>query len=269
MIKDRVTNILSIKYEKRLLVFDINGFANAFDYLGLLKSEGFCVVMYTDVEAFRLRYEVELKNSPDKWAVIVTDDIYVPYDIRIALYEVALSMGAIFPKLDETVVARYASDLDIVSFTYDEVYDNKLTEEQTQHFLESKVFAPGNVSKYCGLVAASLLPVGREKAISYSEWFDIARIKALVEVYAARAGLYLDMSFVDEAFVQFALGDYQKLSGLTSSATPIILPKVLDYIAKDKAALVVLDGMSLFDFHILAQYFDGIKYELQDRKSVV
>lgn len=263
MIRERVAKFLSIRYEKRLLVFDVNGFNYAFNYLGLLKSEGFSVVLYTDVEVFRLRYEVELKTSPEKWAVIVTDNIYVPYDIRIDFYEVALSVGAIFPKLDETVVARHISDLDIVSFTYDEVYDNKLTETQTQHFLESKVFAPGNVSKYCGLVAASLLPAGREKAISYSEWFEIARVKALVDVYAARAELYLDTSFVDEAFAQFALGEYQKLSGLTSSTTPIMLPKVLDYIAKDKAALVVMDGMSLFDFHILSQYFDGIEYELQ------
>jgi len=263
MIRERVADFLSVKYEKRLLVFDTSGFFNAFDYLGLLESEGFCVVPYTDVEAFRLRYEVEIKNSWEKWAVILTDDTYVPYDIRIRFYEVNLSLSAIFPKLDETAIARHSSDLEIISFTYDEVYSDKLYETQTEYFIEDKVFTKTNVKKFCDLVSASILPPDIGKAISYSEWFDIARLKASIEVYAAKVGISLDMSFVDDSFAQFALGDYQRLSGQTSSAAPTILPKVFDYIAKDKAALIVMDGMSLFDFNVLSRYFDGIEYELQ------
>lgn len=263
MIKDRVADFLSIKYEKRLLVFDPGGFSDAFDYPGLLASEGFCVVHYTDVEAFRLRYELEIKNSPEKWAVIIRDDTYVPYDIRTRFYEVTLSLGAIFPKLDETVIARHISDLDIIGFTYDGMYSDKLRETQTEYFIEDQVFARNNVKRFCDLVSASILPADSGKALSYSGWFDIALVKASVEVYAARAGLAIDMSFVDEAFGRFVLADYQKLSGQISSAAPTILPKVFDYIARDRAALIVMDGMSLFDFNILSRYFKGIEYELQ------
>lgn len=77
MIKERVADFLSIKYEKRLLIFDTGGFSNAFNYAELLEYEGFCVVHYIDVEAFRLRYELEIKNSTKKLAVIIRDDIYM------------------------------------------------------------------------------------------------------------------------------------------------------------------------------------------------
>jgi len=44
---------------------------------------------------------------------------------------------------------------------------------------------------------------------------------------------------------------------------PVILPKVLPEIgkAKEKVALIVMDGMSLFDFEILSRHLDDIAYE--------
>lgn len=262
MIRDRVADFLSVKFEKRLLIFDTGGFSNVFDYLTLLDSEGFCVVHYVDVESFRLRYEVEIKDSPEKWAIIITDDIYVPYDIRIGFYEVTMSLSSIFPKLDESAIARHKDDLDIISYSYDAVYSDKLYETQTEYFIENEVFSNTKVKEFCDLVSATILPANIEKAISYSEWINIARVKSTIEVYAAKTGLPIDLSFVDDAFSYFVLNDYSKLSGLISSAAPIILPKVFDYIARNKAALIVMDGMSLFDFNILSRYFDGIEYEL-------
>ena len=265
MIKERVADFLSIKYERRLLIFDTEGFSDAFDYPKLLESEGFCIVRYVDVEAFRLRYELEIKNSKKKWAVIISDDIYVPYDIRIRFYEVTVSISEIFPKLNEAVIAKHKSDLDIISFTCEEVYSEpeKLRETQTEYFIKNKVFTKNNVKKFCDIISGSILPDNNEKIINYAEWFEIALTKASLEVYAAGVGVFIDLSFVEESFARFVLDDYQKLSGQTSSATPIILPKVFDYVAKDKAALIVMDGMSLFDFNILSRYFDGIEYERQ------
>ena len=271
MIRERVAEFLSIKYEKHLLIFDTSDFSYAFDYPELLEAEGFCVVYYIDVEEFRLRYELEIKNSMKKWAVIIRDDIYVPYDIRIGFYEVTVSLSAIFPKFDEKVIARHRGDLDIIGFTYDEVYSDscKLRETQTEYFIEDKVFTKNNVKKYCDIVSASILPADKGKVISYSKWFEIAWVKASMEVYAAKVGLSVDLSIVDESFARFVMGDYQKLSGQVNSMAPTILPKVFDYIAKDKAALIVMDGMSLFDFNIISRYFDGIEYEQQCSYALV
>ncbi len=259
-----VADVLSIQYEKRLLIFDIEGFRKAFAYTKILADSTYNVVFYDDIEAFRLRFEKEIKASEDNWAVIVTDDSYVPYDIRKVFYEVRLSLNTVFPKLDETVLREHIADLDIIGFTYGEVFADKCSTQETERFISDTVFSMANAKKYldfCKLVLTKRL--SSSSKLSYSEWIDIAWRKAAAEVYAARARLPVDWNFVDDTFATFALGDYSKLSGQTSSAAPVILPKVFDYVARDKAALIVMDGMSLFDFNIFSQYFDGIEFEQQ------
>lgn len=261
-----VADILSIQYEKRLLIFDGEGFRKAFDYTEMLAQSSYSVVSYDDIEAFRLLYENKVKRSEDNWAVIVSDDSYVPYDIRKGFYEVQLSLNTVFPKLDESVLRMHIGDLDIIGFTYGEVFADKRSTRDTERFISETVFSTANIKKYLEfrrLVLTERISSNGGKPISYSEWIDIAQVKASAEVYAARAELSINLDFVDDAFAAFTLGDYSKLSGQTSSAAPIILPKVFDYVAKDKAALIVMDGMSLFDFNILSRYFYGIEYELQ------
>ena len=260
-----VADVLSIQYEKRLLIFDTEGFKKAFDYPKMLNDSSYKVIQYDDVEGFRLRFEKEIKASDDKWAVIITDDSYVPYDVRKVFYEVQLSMSTVFPKLDELVLREHIADLDIISFTYDEVFSDKRSTQDTERFISDIVFSTANVTKYlefCRLVMDERLS-SSGPLLSYSEWIDIAQAKASSEVYAARVSLTMDWSFIDDAFATFALSDYSKLSGQTSSAAPTILPKVLDNIAQGKAAIIVMDGMALFDFYILARYFAGIEYEQQ------
>lgn len=265
-LEEIVADILSIQYEKRLLIFDTEGFMRAFDYSAMLADSFYQIISYDDIEAFRLGYENEIKSSEGNWAVIVLDDSYVPYDIREGFYEVQLSLSTGFPRLDESTLKMHISDLDIICFTYGEVFEEKLSARETERFISDTVFSVANIERYLEfrrLALTERISSSSGKPISYSEWIDIARVKALAEVYAARAGLTVDLSFVDDAFARFALGDYSKLSGQTSSAAPTILPKVFDYVAKGKAALIVMDGMSLFDFNILSRYFDGIEYELQ------
>lgn len=260
-----VANVLSIQYEKRLLIFDVEGFRKVFDYSKMLADSSYNVILYDDIEAFRLRFENEIKTSDDSWAVIVSNDSYVPYDIQKGFYEVQLSLNTVFPKLDESALKTHVADLDIIGFTYGEVFASKLSVQETERFISNTVFSTANVKKYLAFFRQELTEriFSSSKPINYTDWIDIALVKTTAEVYAARTGLSADLDFADDAFASFALGDYSKLSGQTSSAAPIILPKVFDYVAKGKAALIVMDGMSLFDFNILSRYFDGIGYEQQ------
>jgi hypothetical protein len=260
-----VSDVLSVQYEKRLLIFDTKDFRKTYDYTKILSEQSFFVVIYDDIEAFRLLFEKEITPSDTKWAVIVSDSSYVPYDIRKEFYEVPISLKTVFPKLDEDVLGEHLTDLDIIGFTYQEVYSKKITTRETEQFLEEIVFATDNVKRYlefCRLEITAFLS-SREGSLNYIEWIEIAIRKATIEEYAARVGLMADLTFVDEAFSSFVLGDYSTLSGLVNSAMPTILPKVMDYIAKDKVALIIMDGMSLFDFNILSRFFDGIEYDLQ------
>lgn len=260
-----VADILSIPYEKRLLIDDSDRFLRMFDYRKTLTDSSYRIVDYEDIEAFRLQFESEIKHSDDRWAVILSEDIYVPYDIRQKFFEVRLSLNAIFPRLDESTLRMYIADLDIIGFTYRELYTDKLSKEDTERFVTDTVFAPVNVKKYLEfrrLVLAERIFLN-DKPINHVEWAEIAWAKAFLEGYAARVGIPYELSFVDDAFAAFVQSDYALLSGVANRAAPAILPKVLDYVAHDKAALIVMDGMSLFDFNILSRYFEGIEYEFR------
>lgn len=261
MIEKRVAELLSIEYEKRLLIFDTNRFFDAFDYIGLLISQGFEVTRYEDVEAFRLKYEQEIKKSDDKYAVIVLSDIYVPYDIRMNFFEVEISYKSIFPKLNEDIIRWYYKDIDLISFAYDELYSSCNTKEKTEEFIYSIVFSQENIKKYCKLMTKNLLPSGDESSITVNEWIKIARKKALIDYYAAKANISVNTGFVDIYFKKFIFNGYQKLSSEIKIEAPAILPKVIDFIAHGKTALIVVDGMSLFDFEVISRYLEGIEYE--------
>lgn len=261
MIEKRLAELLAIQYEKRLLIFDAGGFCLAVDYVKLLVSQNFKVIHYEDIEEFRLKYEQEIKNSDDKWAVIVCSGIYVPYDIRTRFFAVEISLKSIFPKLHEDTVRRYRKDLDLISFAYGELYLSCSAKEETEKFISDTVFAPQNIKNYCEAMVRTLMPSDGPAGISANGWIEIARQKAVLEYYAAKANISIDTGFVDAEFAKFIFDGYQRLAGETNKAAPVILPKVMDFIAHGKTALIVMDGMSLFDFEVISRYFDGIDYE--------
>ncbi|MDJ0306797.1 PglZ domain-containing protein [Dehalobacter sp.] len=263
MIEKQIAEYLSLQYEKRLLIFDTGDFCAAYDYTRLLKTQHYEVIQYIDIEAFRLLYEQEIKKADTKWAIIVSSDIYVPYDIRKRFFEIELSIRTLFPKLNEDIVRKYIKDIDLISFAYGELYSPCENKEKAERFIVETVFSKQNVTEYCTTIIDSLLPSGELSAIKSCEWIDIARKKALLEFYAAKANVSISTSFVDVAFEKFVFDGYQKLSGQTNSLAPAILPKVIDFIAHGKTALIVMDGMSLFDFEIISRHLDGIDFDFQ------
>lgn len=269
MIEKLIAELFSIQYEKRLLIFDTSGFCAAFDYTRLLISQNFEVIQYEDIEAFRLRYEREIKNSDHKWAVIVYSDIYVPYDIRTRFFEVEISIRSIFPKLHEDTVRRSIKDIDLISFAYGELYFSCEDRENTERFIYDTVFSKKNIKDYCEAMVKTLLPSGDTSGITANGWIEIARKKALIDYYAAKANISIDTSFVDAEFEKFIFDGYQRLSGETNKLAPAILPKVIDFIAHGKTALIVMDGMSLFDFEVISRYLEGIDYEYQCNYALI
>jgi hypothetical protein len=149
----------------------------------------------------------------------------------------------------------------LISFAYGELYSSCDTREKTEKFISDTVFSKGNIKNYCELMIKNLLPSGDKSGITANGWIEIARKKALIDYYAAKANISIDTSFVDAEFEKFIFDGYQKLSGETKKEAPAILPKVIDFIAHGKTALIVVDGMSLFDFEIISRYLEGIDYE--------
>lgn len=253
MIEQRIKEQLSVEYESRLLIHDLYAFSAVFDYAHLLTELGFEVIVYGDIEQFRYTYETELKNSGKKVAVIVVNHFYIPFDIKKAFFEVYLSLEAIYPKLNADVISEYINDLKVMDYAYDCLYEDCRTADKTKNYIKRVVMSPENIKKYIATVDKQLA-INVHEAHNYNDWINIAKQNAKLEYYAAQIGFSRNQQYINDAFESFILNDYQKLSGVISKNAPAILPKAIDLIAGGKVALVVADGMSLFDYEILSRH---------------
>ena len=262
MIEQRVRKLLQIEYEKRLLIYDTEGFAACFDYALMLMADGFTVYYYDDIERMRYVYESQIRNTDATCAIIVTSDIYVPTDIRNDFFEVRLSLKALYPQMSTPVLRDYIYDLGLIDRSYDDFERNCLRESETEYYIEKFSYSEKNLRGYIR-EQEYVIQLMLSKGASYSDWIKVAMMNARLERYSCLHHIERDQRFIDDAFSSFIEDGYQKLAGVVSKEAPVILPKVIDTIATgEKVALVVADGMSMFDFQILSEYMDGFDYTL-------
>ena len=264
MLDKMLKKCLALEYENKILVWDHENFYTY--YINLLNSNGFQTYIYDDVEEFRKYYEETVRHSEDiKIAIIVQKEIYVPFDVRQALYEVLLGFETIFPNLNKDILKLNKRDLDIISYAYVGLYEKLSEDSKTKGFLENKVFSKENVRKYYNYKKQEIMAEKREE-YRYCDWMRLAKLKAQILYYAAKADceeMFDPFPEIDQEFEIYINGDYSKLSSENSLDYPTILPKLMqNFVKKDsKTALIVMDGMSLFDFEILARSFDKIDME--------
>jgi len=260
VIEQRVKSKLQIEYEKHLLIYDTENFADCFDYALMLSANDFIVFFYDDVERIRYAYETQIRNQNTKCAIIVSDDIYVPTDIRKDFFEVSLSLKTIYPQMKTDVLYTYASDLGLIDRSYDLFERNCVAESHTEFYIREESFSESNVRGYIAdqeAVIKDLIDSGP----NYSGWIQVAKLNAELEKYSCLHHINRDQGFIDEAFSRFIDNGYQRLANVISTGAPAILPRVIDKIATgEKIALVVADGMSMFDFEILSSYMDDMDY---------
>ena len=262
-ISKTLQKLLSLEKEIKIIVFTEPSICEATGLRNLLSSNGYTVCEYNDVESFRVTFEERIKPNIEKTTVIVSTEIYVPYDIRRVFHEVYLSARTLFPNLNADTVMSHVNDWDIISFALAQSYSDFTQAKETERFIQDIVFSIGVIEQYCRSSTDKLLSACDE-AINYQDWINIANRKASVEYYAAMKNVDVDLSFADEAFQRFISDGYARLSSEVNSHSPPIVTKVLSVILADKnekSALIVMDGMSLFDFKAISRHFRGIQYE--------
>lgn len=115
---------------------------------------------------------------------------------------------------------------------------------------------------YLKKTAASLLE--KTKSVSqYSDWFTIAEEKAQLDVMAVQYDIDVDTQEINRLFQRYALGQFGKLSQNIDKASPVLVSKAMDYMHghSDKFIVIVMDGMSEFDWKIISSSFVGQPYE--------
>lgn len=268
MILDRIKSHLAIEYEKKIIIID-GELEELFDFRYMLRSNGFSTVDYDDVEFIRYKYESEIKNSQLNWAIIVSKEIYIPSDILNAFYPVRLSLNELFPNLNSQILREYRNDLDLISLSYDLNYEQFNTPERTRNFINEYSFSLNNIEKYCLIKVDELKELTTKNNITSDEWINIAKIKAKILYYASIENLTFDFTFLDEAFELFVKDKYKSLSTQVNINAPAILPNTLELISGGKVALIVMDGMSLFDFEIISHHMHNINYDYSGSYALI
>ena len=103
-----------------------------------------------------------------------------------------------------------------------------------------------------------------ETANNIADWINVAKQKAQIDYHAVTNGVKNDTGFANNAFLRFITSGYEQLTEESNLSIPTIVTNVLRFITGQmhkKTALIVIDGMSLFDFEVISKSFSKTKYE--------
>lgn len=259
---------LSLNYENRIIVFDYDNVLKNSGYQSHIEELGFAVIEYNDIEYFRYLYEKEIKQSKDKYLVIVNHEIYIPFDIRQVFYSIDLSLNNIFPKLNTFVLRSIKNvDYDLLYIGYENLYNDVSSEKSTKEFLDKGLYTNDIITEYVDALKKRLKLMLNKKC-TYSSWQRIALYKARIEHISHKAGMIIDMreinNEISEKFSNFVINDYRYLSGYSYYKAPVILSKCMDYIFLNskKFAIIVMDGMSIENWLTISEKFKDISYDI-------
>lgn len=234
-------------------------------YADAFERCGYEVVRWPGDIEFRIEWEDKLKWGAVKLAVIVWPGEYVPYDIRQFATEYEVSLGNLFPLLDTTTLENTKGlDLDFLAEAYVGATIGSLDAADTRTFLRETVQSRETAQRvYDGL--CSELDRMSDCASSWRDWISVAETKAHADVISAEYRLgERTNAIVDGRFKTFMLNGYGTVWNENSDETPVIVGKAMDYMHEsslDKFAIVVVDGMSEFDWRVISESFEGIAFE--------
>lgn len=262
MFADYVYEKSAAKYADKILLIDADHLAEDTRFTEGFKARGFEIVAYHDDLSFRIEYEEKIKAKDDRIAVVVTPEKYVPYDLRRRLTAYVVSLANLFPRLNTAVLRERGSETyDLVSSVYEKTYDQFQSTDATEKFLRMLAYSKENISnnlesRYQDLLRRSI------DCTSYREWFDIAEEKARIDCMSAQYELEQDTTEINRCFRDYILKHYEKLSTTIVRESPVLVSKAMDFMHEHskKFIIIVMDGMSEFDWRILSKSFDGIHY---------
>ena len=232
-------------------------------YSSAFAEHGFEVVEYQDDLSFRIGYEQKVKSGNEKLAVMSYGKAYIPYDILTRFTAYTVSLRALFPKLNSDVL-RYKSkmDLDLLTMVVAKNFDNLTTTAQTEKFFETVVYGKNNLLQYFQIKLEHILQKAKDSP-SYRDWYRIAEEKAQLDRYSVQYGLNIDTSEINRLFQGYVLKSFGTLSSKIDRDTPVLVSRAMEYMhgQSEKFAIIIMDGMSEFDWSIISQSFGGVQYE--------
>lgn len=271
MFADYVYEKAAAEYSNRLLLIDTDHLEKDTHYCAYFAERGFQIIRYVDDLHFRAEHSDILEKDTGKVLLLVEPGAYVPYDVIRRFKCVDVSVSALFPKLNSTVIREdRGMNYDLLSTAYSHNYDDLRSEAQTLMFRESSVYSYATVRDHLNEKLAALRKL-TDSAATYSDWCRASDLKAEIDVLATERGLDFDTGFVNVRFVEFILSDFGKLSSVLDKETPVLVSRAMEYMhdQSDKFAVIVMDGMSQFDWNIIRHSFADVKYQKTDLFAMI
>lgn len=271
MFADYVYEKVSAAYSNRVILIDADDLQSITDYCAYFSEHGFQVIQYLDDLRLRAEHDDAIYSGTGKYALLVKPDAYVPYDVcrRFRCFEV--SFANLYPQLNASAIKEAgAINLDLLNMAYQKSYADLRTYPLTQQFIASKMYDRANIAEYLKELKAQL-DAETSTAKSYQDWFRVANLKAAIDVMSVKFDIHIDTQQTHKPFMEYILSSFGKLSSAIDRSGPVIVSRAMEYMhgASSKFAVVVMDGMSGFDWHIIADSFSGIRYEKTDAFAMI
>lgn len=263
MFADYVYEKSVAKYANKILLIDADHLAEDTRFVDGFKARGFEIVVYQDDLSFRIDYEDKIKSKEGRIAVVVTPDQYVPYDLRRRLTAYKVSLADLFPRLNTAVLReRDSATYDLVCSAYEHTYDQYQSAAATEQFLRVQAYSKENIRRNLDSSFQELLRRS-DSCASYKEWFAFAEQKARIDCMAVQHDLAMDTTEINRRFRDYILSQYGKLSTSMDRESPVLVSKAMEFMHEHskKFIIIVMDGMSEFDWRILSRSFSGIHYQ--------
>ncbi len=262
MFGDLVFRMASGEYANQILLIDEDHLESRTNYSEDFLQHGFQVIRYTNDLDFRIHHGEQLKDSNNKIVIVADPKQYIPYDMQKRLSAYAVSLARLFPRLNcEALRDMSRMDFDLICSASKEDYDKHPSVAETEFFIRTKVYGQANVQRYLVNEYAELKKKA-EQCKDYREWFLIAETKARIDSMSVFYELELDTSEINLLFRDYMLEQYSKLSTQMNPDTPVLVSGAMEYMKdhSDRFVIIVMDGMSEFDWNILSSTFAGYRY---------
>ena len=263
MFQEYIFHTAQADYEKKLLLIDKDNLAESAKVASFFQQHGFEVILYKSDLDFRIHHEYKLQDREARIAVFAKPNDYIPYDIRKRMKLSELSYARLYPRLDAETIRKEANKLDqeLILRAYQKTYESFSDQKATEDFILHNAYGKENVKLYtCELTEA--LEKQADSANTYRDWFEIANRKANIDVISTEYELGIDTSNVNNLFCNWALTEYGKLGSILDKSSPVLISRAMEYMRdhSDKFALIVMDGMSEFDWTVLSRSFTDLHY---------
>lgn len=254
-------NKASAQYEDRLLVLDAINLQGKVDYMTILKKNGFELVLYQN--DLQLRLDLESCKLAEKIAIIAHPKDYIPYDIKQRYFCFEIKLESLFPRLNADAIINYPGlNYDLLTIAYEEDFDDHYEVEQTIDFIKEKAYSEDNIKRFVDSIY-STINEALLKANNIKDWYAIAIQKARADLEGTKATYYGDASLCNSKFQEFFLAKYGALTMEMDKNGPVLVKSAMEFMHdhSKKFVVIVMDGMSLFDWQVLKTSFADLKFQ--------